>query len=180
MTILVTFATHEGQTERIAARIADDLVERRFRVEVVEVGDAPAPGGYEAVVIGSPIRYERHGRAIARYLRRHHSELDAIPFALFQLSMTSTHSDDEHTTKAQQLVDTFLERTGVHPDLIGTFAGALRYSQYGWVTARVMRSIARREGNDTDTSHDHEYTDWEQVDRFATDVSGLVTKEATR
>jgi menaquinone-dependent protoporphyrinogen IX oxidase len=31
----------------------------------------------------------------------------------------------------------------------------------------VMKAIARREGGSTDTSHNTEYTDWTEVDRFA-------------
>ncbi len=56
------------------------------------------------------------------------------------------------------------------------FAGALRYSEYGWMMKRVMKSIARREGNDTDTSRDHEYTDWPAVDRFANDVAVMAAR----
>jgi menaquinone-dependent protoporphyrinogen oxidase len=37
-----------------------------------------------------------------------------------------------------------------------------------------MRVIARREDGDTDTSHDHEYTDWQAVEQFARDVHKLV------
>jgi menaquinone-dependent protoporphyrinogen oxidase len=29
-----------------------------------------------------------------------------------------------------------------------------------------MKRIAKREGGSTDTSHDHEYTDWDAVARF--------------
>jgi menaquinone-dependent protoporphyrinogen IX oxidase len=33
-----------------------------------------------------------------------------------------------------------------------------------------MRSIARREGGDTDITHDYEYTDWDAVEEFARDA----------
>jgi menaquinone-dependent protoporphyrinogen oxidase len=33
-----------------------------------------------------------------------------------------------------------------------------------------MRRIAAKEGGDTDTSRDYEYTDWPAVDRFASNV----------
>ena len=71
-----------------------------------------------------------------------------------------------------------LDRTGFDPDLVGLFAGALVYTQYGWFKRRVMRVIARREDGDTDTSHDHEYTDWQSVEQFARDVHKLVQASA--
>ena len=58
------------------------------------------------------------------------------------------------------------------------FAGALVYTQYGWFKRRVMRVIARREGGDTDMTHDHEYTDWQAVEQFARDVHKLVQANA--
>jgi menaquinone-dependent protoporphyrinogen oxidase len=41
-----------------------------------------------------------------------------------------------------------------------------------------MRVISRREGGDTDTSHDHEYTDWQAVEQFARDLHKLVQSDA--
>ena len=37
-----------------------------------------------------------------------------------------------------------------------------------------MRSIARKEGGDTDLTRDYEYTDWAAVDQFAHDMGTLV------
>ena len=64
--------------------------------------------------------------------------------------------------------------------MTATFAGALRYSRYGWLKRRLMRSIARREGGDTDTSRDHVYTDWDAVDRFAVDILRVTDEVAGR
>ena len=40
-----------------------------------------------------------------------------------------------------------------------------------------MQRIAASEGGDTDTSLDHEYTDWEAVEQFALDALSLVGVE---
>jgi menaquinone-dependent protoporphyrinogen oxidase len=93
---------------------------------------------------------------------------------MFQVSMTSAGTDPARVAKAQELMQKLVDGGGVQPDLLAMFAGAIKYSQYGWVMKRVMRSIARREGNDTDMTRDHEYTDWDAVDRFARDVAALV------
>lgn len=53
----------------------------------------------------------------------------------------------------------FLDETGWRPDRTFLVAGALAYSRYGFLKRRVMRWISRREGGDTDTSRDYEYTD---------------------
>jgi menaquinone-dependent protoporphyrinogen oxidase len=37
----------------------------------------------------------------------------------------------------------------------------------------MMRSIEKRQGGDTDTSHDYDYTDWDAVEGFAQDVHAM-------
>ena len=93
--------------------------------------------------------------------------------ALFQVSLTSANPDEEHTATAHGMMQQLLEETGLDPDMVGLFAGALRYTQYGWLKRHVMGRIARSEGTDYDTSRDYEYTDWEAVDAFARDAAAL-------
>ena len=52
-------------------------------------------------------------------------------------------------------------------DEVEMIAGALAYSRYPLPLKWLMRRIARKAGEDTDTSRDYEYTDWAQVDRYA-------------
>ena len=88
--------------------------------------------------------------------------------------MTSANPDAEHTATAQKLIHDLEARTGCDPDLVGLFAGALVYTQYGWMKRRIMRAIARKEGGHTDLTRDYEYTDWAAVDQFAHDMGTFV------
>lgn len=173
--ILVAFHSHDGQTAKVADRIAERLRSSGLVVDRIDVAHASAPDRYTMVVVGDSIRLGRHSRPLVRYLRRHHEALAHRPVALFQVSMTSAGTDAEHVAEAQRLVEQLVKKADVQPRLVATFAGALRYRSYGWVTRRVMRSIARREGNATDTTRDHEYTDWHAVDRFADEVAALAS-----
>ncbi len=177
-TILVVFHTSEGQTARIAEHVAAVLRDLGDEVAVHDVAGAPAPEQYDGVIVGDSIHAVRHSRALTRYVHDHVAVLNKLPAALFQVSLTSANHDDEHTANAQRLVQELLDRTDFDPDLVGLFAGALVYTQYGWFKRRVMRVIARREDGDTDTSHDHEYTDWQAVEQFGRDVHKLVQASA--
>ncbi len=177
-TILVVFHTSEGQTARIAEHVAAVLRELGDEVTVHDVAGAPAPEQYDGVIVADSIHGMHHSKALTRYVRDHVAALNKLPAALFQVSLTSANPDDEHTADAQRLVQELLDRTDFDPDLVGLFAGALVYTQYGWFKRRVMRVIARREDGDTDTSHDHEYTDWQSVEQFARDVHKLVQASA--
>jgi menaquinone-dependent protoporphyrinogen oxidase len=43
-----------------------------------------------------------------------------------------------------------------------------------------MRAVARREGGSTDTTRDHEYTDWDAVNRFADQIVDAVRPAGAR
>jgi menaquinone-dependent protoporphyrinogen oxidase len=178
--ILVTYHSHDGQTAKIAEHVAERLRSHHADVDVVNVERAPEPTSYDVAVVGGSIRFSRHSRAVVRWLRRHQQVLGRMPVALFQVSMTSARTDARHTTESERLVEQLAAQTHVHPQVVGLLAGALRYTQYGWVTRRVMRSIARREGNATDLTRDHEYTDWAEVDRFADQVAALAVVDPSQ
>jgi menaquinone-dependent protoporphyrinogen oxidase len=73
--------------------------------------------------------------------------------------------DKEHQ-EARKITSDFPEHIGWKPLMTTQLAGALKYTQYGFFTRLVMKKIAKREGRTTDTSKDHEYTDWDAVREF--------------
>lgn len=173
--MLVAFHTSEGQTAKIAEHIGDILELEGADVDVVEASQAPAPDGYDGVVLGDSIHGGQHSRALIDYLRQHATSLAARPTALFQVSLTSVERDPEHLAQAEALVRALEEETGFEPDHVGMFAGALAYTKYGWLKRRILQSIADKEGGATDTSVDHEYTDWAEVEHFARRAYQLVS-----
>lgn len=60
----------------------------------------------------------------------------------------------------------FARDAGWTPHRIVLVAGALKYLEYDFLKRMIMRLIAKKEGRDTDTSKDYEYTDWEALRRF--------------
>ena len=172
--ILIVYHSVEGQTARIAERIAEVLRGDGLSVDVRSTDTAPGPEGYDGVVLGDPVHAVHHSRPFVRYLRDHAPALDAVPTALFQVSLTSANPDEPHTVDAQKIVAELLDRTGLDADIVGMFAGRLAYTQYGWMKRHLMRSIVKREGGDLDMTRDHEYTDWAAVEEFAHHVGALV------
>lgn len=178
--LLLVYHSGEGQTGKIADRIAATAREAGATVDVWLADDADAPSGYDGVILGDSIHIGRHSRALTRYAARHADELDDVPVALFQVSLTSSHDDPQHAAEAQGLVQKLLDATGLDPDIVGLFAGALAYTRYGWFKRHLMQRIAASEGGDTDASTDHEYTDWDAVDDFTRDALALFESARTR
>ena len=175
--VLVVFHSAEGQTEKIADRIVRELERQGALVAMSEASKAPAPDAYDMVVVGDSIHTGRHSRQLTRWVERHDGDLAAMPVALFQVSLTSANDDEDHAAEASRMVQEFLDATSLDPVIVGLFAGALAYTRYGWLKRTVMKRIAAAEGGDTDTSRDHEYTDWDAVNDFARDVYGVAASQ---
>ena len=174
--VLIVFHTVEGQSEKIASSIAETLRSEGLDVEVHDASTAPSPAGYDGAVLGDSIHAVKHSRELRAYLTAHAADLNKLPTGLFQVSLTSANPDDAHTMAARELIDRLLADTGYTPTLVAMFAGRLAYSQYGRIKRHIMKWIVRREGGDTDTSRDYEYTDWNAVEAFAQSIATLVTK----
>ena len=177
--ILVVYGTGEGQTARVAARIGDVLADRAHDVTVTDIEDAGSaadPEEFDAVLVGSSIHVGAHHEAIREYVETSLSGASARPSAFFQLSLSSAVDDAERRAEAARYVDDLLEAADWHPDRIGLFGGALRYSKYGFLKRLLMKRIAKNATGDIDTSRDHEYTDWDEVEAFAADFAGFVER----
>lgn len=170
--VLIVYRSEEGQTARIAERVGSVLRAGGVLVDIEPAADRPGadPLAYDSVVIGDSIHAGRHSSVLVRWLRGHRGELTEVPIAVFQVSLTSAVDDPGHRADAQELLNDLLAGTDLQPRTTGLFAGALAYTRYGWLIRRVMRRIAAADGHSTDTSVDHEYTDWDDVERFAREV----------
>ena len=171
---VILYATHEGQTAKIAHEIAGVLRADGHEVKAARPVDLPPDGsldGYDAVVIGSPIHKGEHDASIVAWAKRNRDSLEARHGAFFSVSLAAAGDTDEDRKGVRECLDRFFEATGWRPALVAAFAGALAYSQYGLVMRFIMKRIAASHGGDTDVSRDYEYTDWDSVVRFARDVA---------
>lgn len=178
--LLIVYGTTEGQTRNVVGRVAETVRAHGHTAEVVDAGGTQPrdPTGYDAVIVAASVHVGRHQRAVVRFARENAAALGRIPTALFSLSLSAVHRDDAHLRAAQGCVDTLVRETGWHPSMTFLTAGALRYTRYGLLKRWMLRRIARREGGDTDTSRDHEYTDWERVRSDTLAFLRLVTDHA--
>lgn len=168
--LLLLYATREGQTEKIAERIAELLRARGHVVELRDAAHLPRGflfAGFDGVILGAPVHYGRHAPELGAFVTSHRDELREIPSALFSVSLVAASASPDERREAQEYVEELQRRTGWRPGLVGLFPGALRYSRYRLPTRLVMRWISRRRGKPTDTSRDYEYTRWDSVERFA-------------
>jgi len=177
MNIVIVYGTTEGQTRTIAERLADGLRAHGFVVDVDDARTArPAFTAYDAVIVGASVHMGKHDKQVVRRVRENRTTLESLPSAFFSVSLAA-HGDDG---EAQRYVEEFQKETGWRPARVATFAGALRYTAYGFVKRHLMRRIAHTKPGDlgVDFSRDYDYTDWDAVDRFAEEVAAELASRA--
>jgi menaquinone-dependent protoporphyrinogen oxidase len=93
----------------------------------------------------------------------------------FSVNLLQASTRARSRDRAAAYLPRFLAATGWTPDTTASFAGAMTYTRFGWFGKRLMRIIWRREGIGTDLGRDHEYTRWEDVDRFADSIEAMLS-----
>jgi menaquinone-dependent protoporphyrinogen oxidase len=167
----VFYASTEGQTRRIAERIADRLRGRGLTAEAIDVAGPRASTfdweGARGAILGASLHIGRHQRAARRFVVANLARLNAVPSVFFSVSMAAASKNPVEVESARKIANDFPTAAGWRPDAVESVAGRLAYTQYGFITRWLMKRVARKEGGATDTSRDWEYTDWDAVDRFA-------------
>jgi menaquinone-dependent protoporphyrinogen oxidase len=167
--ILVAYDTIEGQTEKIAQYIGRRAREQGHEVVVENIVGLSPEGvseAYDGLIVGASIHVGRHSAQFVEFIEDRRMWLEGMPVAFFSVSLSAS-GDEAEREEAQGYVRALLRETGWQPQETATIGGGLRYRRYGFLKRLIMRRIARRSGRDVDTSKDHEYTNWEAVDRFA-------------
>lgn len=177
--VALFYATREGQTKRVAEHVAARLRGRGARVELAEVSSVRpdvAVGRFSAVVLAASVHLGKHEHEMIDFIKAHRAALEGVHTAFLSVSMSEASAELVAATpeqrsagaaKVRAVLEAFEKETGFRPGVTKAVAGALRYSQYGFIVRLVMRSIARQTGTSTDTTHDVEYTDWDSLDAFA-------------
>lgn len=175
--VLVYYGTTEGQTEKVATRIADVLRDREFEVDLLHGEEAPDDftlEAYDAAVVGASVHVGKHQDYVVELVKNHRDALAELPSAFFSVSLTASVEDEAERAVAEAVIEEFLVDTGWHPNLTAAVPGAVQYSKYGLVKRFVMKRISKKAGKETDTSRDHEYTDWEDVEAFAESIANVI------
>ena len=170
MEILILYGSLEGQTSKISEYIAGIIRNKGHQVTTQSCEHLPinfSVDNFDAAIIGGSIHMGKHPSYIKDFVDTHCDWLNNIPSAFFTVCMAVNSVHVKSREEAKRYSDKFIAQTGWKPILSQTFAGAVKYTKYSFITRFIMKLISKREGGSTDTSRDHEYTDWKLVESFA-------------
>ena len=171
--VLIVHATRYGQTAKVARRMEAALRSSGHAVQLVDVSRPPRSlevWRFDVTFVGAPMYAGHYPASIVRFVRGQREFLKRGVSVFFSVNLAIASHTTDGRAETLPLVERFIEETGWRPNRVELFAGALNYTRYNFFIRLLMRRMARKAGGDTDTSRDHEYTDWAAVERFALEV----------
>ena len=175
MKLLLVYGTTEGQTQKVARFVADHAAKQGHQTQVVNAIEATAtadPREFDAVIIAASLHAGRYQSAVVHFVSEHLAAINSHPNAFLSVSLAAASDDEDDVQGLEHCVTTFSQQTGWTPQQTHHVAGAFRYTSYDFLKRWAMKYIAYRKGAPTDTSRDHELTDWADLARFIDTFSG--------
>lgn len=171
--ILIIYGTREGQTEKIATQISAHLQKAGENVQLINAKDKSATkdldlGAFDLLVFGASMHAGGLESELVNFVNSHKEQIEAKARSFFLVNLSAATKDSilraKSLKEAQKKVDQQLQVQFPETEMI---AGALMYSKYLLPIKWIMKRIAKKNGEGTDTSRDYEYTDWKQVERYS-------------
>ncbi|WP_421595722.1 menaquinone-dependent protoporphyrinogen IX dehydrogenase [Rahnella sp. PD4] len=178
MKALILYSSRDGQTHAIASYIASELKEKCY-CDVIDLVHAAHVDlkSYDQIMIGASIRYGHFNPVLDKFVKKHAETLNRMPSAFFGVNLTA-RKPEKRTPQTNAYVRKFLLASPWEPAMCDVFAGALRYPRYRWFDKVMIQLIMRMTGGETDTRKEVEYTDWQQVAKFAEDFGQISYKKS--
>ena len=174
--VLILYASSHGQTLSITNVLVRELRSRGFEVTARSAlgrVQLPPPDGFDVIVFGSRVHFGYHASAIIGYLHQYARVLRTMPTVFFSVSMAVANGPADPSG----YLDAMIARLGWRPNVTADLAGGLPYRKFNWILRFVMKQISKSAGHTTDTSRNHEFTNWNQVRALATDIAALARDE---
>ncbi|MWP49622.1 MULTISPECIES: menaquinone-dependent protoporphyrinogen IX dehydrogenase [unclassified Gilliamella] len=166
--VLLLYTTHEKQTLKIMQRIKTQLDDKCYCDVIELLADSKIElSNYDAVLLGSSIRYGFYSKLMKKFIDEHYQQLNNMKSGFFGVNVVA-RKPHKNTPETNLYTKKFLAKIAWKPTFTAVFAGALYYPQYNWFDRNMIRFIMWLGKGDTDvTKPVIEYTDWAKVDEFA-------------
>lgn len=166
MSVLVLFATVEGQTGKIAKFVADQVKKAGLDVVTANVSDEMATVSYDgvdAVILAAPVHERRHPQPFETLISADRATLANLRTLLLSVSLNAAF--EEGQAEAEDYVVELKMRTGLEPDAQLCVAGAVKTGQYDYFATQIVRHVVMRGRSYDPAAGEHEFTDWDALEK---------------
>ncbi|MCU7995829.1 menaquinone-dependent protoporphyrinogen IX dehydrogenase [Shewanella glacialipiscicola] len=167
--ILIIYSSVHGQTQKIATKLAQQLIGLGNSVVTADIKDAPALNEFDKVIVGASIRHGKHNPRLYEFIEKHQTVLASKVSGFFSVSLVA-RKPTKNTPETNPYMQAFLSKTTWRPQLLRVFGGNLNYPGYNTLDRNVIRFIMWLTKGPTDPVTNVEYTDWHKVIEFGEQI----------
>lgn len=170
----IIYASHEGQTQKVAHHVARQLENLGHTARLVNVGDEDPDallGSFDAVVVAGDLDSAERASALGEFVKGHKDALRAAPSALLSVTLSAGAPDRESQAAAQADLETFEDYCGWRPNRAIKVGGAVHDRYYGLPRRLFLHVWMNLKGIRPDPSGHTELTDWPALEAFVKDFA---------
>ena len=170
---LIIYSSTDGQTKKICETIKENLPSGdKFKLISLDEALYFNLEKCEKIIIGASIRYGRHNKKVLDFIIKNKNILDLKKTAFFSVNVVA-RKEEKSTPETNPYVLNFLKKTNWKPDKLSVFAGKVDYPNYNFFNKIVIRFIMMITKGPTDINNSYEFTNWENVRKFAKELEKL-------
>ena len=161
--ILVAYATRAGSTSEIAKVIGETLASHGTAVDVLPIKSVTDLTGYQAVVVGSAVRYSSLLPEAVKFVEQNRAVLAQRPLAIFAAHILNMGSDEASRQNRSVYLDSV--RKLVLPRAEACFAGVGDPKKVALFERLLFKAIKPPEGD---------YRDWPAIRAWAESLENVL------
>ena len=161
MSVLILFASIEGQTGKIARFIEAEVGSLGREATLADVSGKMAEvtfDGFDTVILAAPVHERRHPPNFEILLTA--SRVDLAARRTLMISVSLGAAFPELNEEAKDYLAEMKLRTGLAPNAEALVAGAVRPSSYDYYETEILRHAVLRNQTIDPGTQEREFTDW--------------------
>ncbi len=170
---LIIYSSTDGQTKKICETIKAHISSNN-NFKIISLNEALNLNleKCKKIILGASIRYGRHNKNVLNFVIKNKNILNSKKTAFFSVNVVA-RKKEKSTPETNPYVIKFLKQTNWKPSKLSVFAGKVDYPNYNFINRNVIRFIMKITKGPTDINNSYEFTNWENVRKFAKEVENL-------
>ena len=161
--ILVAYATRAGSTAEIARVIGETLAAGGAAVDVLPIRSVTDLTGYQAVVLGSAVRYSSLLPEAVKFVEQNKAALEQRPLAIFAAHILNMGSDEASRQNRHVYLDAV--RKLVPPRAEACFAGVGDLKKVSFIEGLIGKMVKSPIGD---------YRDWPAIRSWSESLENVL------
>ncbi len=161
--VLIAYASKAGSTKEVAEFISRNLSASGFETYVLNVNKVKNVSMFDAIILGTPLRFEKPVHESINFVQRYSNDLKKIPIACFALGASMKHKLNGNKDTVINMLDPLLSKIP-QPFEIGLFGGKINYENLSW----FWKFLAEKDNSGLMDEGD--WRDWKEIEAWIENI----------